>query len=55
MEQDGYLYTVAGRGSFVAPETVLEEWCQVTQTAMEAGLAREELQAKLGQIYDRCG
>ncbi len=64
LEQDGYLYTIAGRGSFVAPETewrtgrmkkVLEEWCQVTQTAMEAGVAREELQAKLEQIYDRCG
>lgn len=64
LEQDGYLYTIAGRGSFVAPETewrtgrmkkALEEWCQVTQTAMEAGLAREELQAKLEQIYDRCG
>ncbi len=63
LEQEGYLYTIAGRGSFVAPETewrtgrmkkVLEEWCQVTQTAMEAGLTREELQAKLEQIYDGC-
>ena len=40
LEQDGYLYTIAGRGSFVAPETewrtgrmkkVLEEWCQVPE------------------------
>ena len=47
LEQEGYLYTVSGRGSFVAPESewrdgkkhrMLEEWKLVTQSAREACL-----------------
>lgn len=62
LEQDGYLYTVSGRGSFVAPEgewrdgkkeKMLEEWQQVTEKALEAGLSIEQLAAELNRIYGR--
>lgn len=60
LEQEGYLYTVSGRGSFVAPESewregkkkkMLEEWRLVTERAREAGLTRELLDGQLDQIY----
>ena len=60
LEQDGYLYTVSGRGSFVAPESewrdgkkqkMLAEWSLVTERAKEAGLTRRELEIALGRIY----
>ncbi len=61
LEQEGYLYTVSGRGSFVAPENewregkkkkMLEEWRLATERAREAGLTREELSGQLDQIYE---
>lgn len=61
LEQEGYLYTVSGRGSFVAPENewregkkkkVLAEWRLATERAREAGLTREELSVQLDQIYE---
>ena len=60
LEQEGYLYTVSGRGSFVAPESewregkkkkMLEEWSLVTERAREAGLTWEELFRRLKEIY----
>lgn len=60
LEQEGYLYTVSGRGSFVAPESewregkkkkMLAEWRLVTERAREAGLTREQLAGQLNQIY----
>ena len=60
LEQDGYLYTVSGRGSFVAPESewrdgkkqkLLAAWSLVTEQAKEAGLTRRELESALGRIY----
>ncbi len=60
LEQEGYLYTVSGRGSFVAPENewrdgmkkkMLEEWSLVTVRAKEAGLSAGELKAELNRIY----
>lgn len=60
LEQEGYLYTVSGRGSFVAPESewregkkkkMLDEWRQVTERAKEAGLEVEELKAELDRIF----
>ncbi len=60
LEQEGYLYTVSGRGSFVAPESewregkkkkMLEEWSLVTERAREAGLTGEELFRRLKEIY----
>lgn len=60
LEQEGYLYTVSGRGSFVAPESewrdgkkkkMLSEWSLVTERAKESGLTREELEHELSRIY----
>lgn len=60
LEQDGYLYTVSGRGSFVTAESewrenkqakILQEWENITQQAREAGIAQERLAAVLRQIY----
>ena len=60
LEQKGYLYTVAGRGSFVAPESewrdgkkekMLEEWHLATRKAKEAGLTEDVLTSELHRIY----
>lgn len=60
LEQEGYLYTVTGRGSFVAPEKewredqvsrMLEEWTAVTRKARETGLSRELLEECLTAVY----
>lgn len=60
LEQEGYLYTVSGRGSFVAPESewregkkkkMLDECRQVTERAKEAGLGAEELKAELDRVF----
>ena len=59
LEQDGYLYTVSGRGSFVTAESdwrenkqgkVLREWKNVTIQAREAGLSMEQLSEQLLRI-----
>ncbi len=61
LEQDGYLYTVSGRGSFVTAESdwrenkqgkVLREWKNVTIQAREAGLSMEQLSEQLLRIYE---
>lgn len=60
LEQEGYLYTVSGRGSFVAPENewrdgkkkkMLVEWALLTERAKESGLTREELEKELCRIF----
>lgn len=60
LEQDGYLYTVSGRGSFVTAESdwrdsrqgkVLAEWQAVSRKAKEAGLSEEQLTELLHRIY----
>ena len=62
LEQEGYLYTVTGRGSFVAPEQewrdgqlrrVLAEWVAMTRKARDAGLSREVLQEELMEVFSR--
>ena len=62
LEQEGYLYTVSGRGSFVAPERewrdgqlrrVLTEWAAMTCKARDAGLAQETLREQLAAVYSR--
>lgn len=64
LEQEGYLYTVTGRGSFVAPEQewrdgqlrrVLAEWVAMTRKARDAGLSREALQEELVAVFSRVG
>lgn len=61
LEQDGYLYTVSGRGSFVTAESdwrenkqgkVLREWKNITIQAREAGLSMEQLSEQLLRIYE---
>ena len=61
LEQDGYLYTVSGRGSFVTAESdwrenkqgkVLREWKNITVQAREAGLSMEQLSEQLLRIYE---
>ncbi len=60
LEQEGYLYTVSGRGSFVAPERewrenkqveVLQGWQDLTRQAKEAGVSKELLQRRIREIY----
>ena len=60
LEQEGYLYTVAGRGNFVAPESewreskqqkVLQEWIQMTEKAKEAGITEEKLAGQLKAAF----
>lgn len=61
LEQDGYLYTVSGRGSFVTAEDewrenrqsqILREWSGLTLQAKETGIEEERLASKLHQIYE---
>lgn len=61
LEQDGYLYTVSGRGSFVTAENewrdnkqgkVLKEWKSVTLQAKEAGIELERLAEALKDVYN---
>lgn len=60
LEQDGYLYTVSGRGSFVTAENewktsrqkkVLAQWQETTRQAKETGIAEEDLAEQLHKIY----
>ena len=61
LEQDGYLYTVSGRGSYVTAENewrenkqskVLKEWQDITRQAKEAGVLEEQLMEYLHRIYE---
>lgn len=60
LEQDGYLYTVSGRGTFVTSEgdwresrqgRIFQEWEELTVKAKAAGLTRESLEGRLRQNY----
>ena len=64
LEQDGYLYTVSGRGSFVTAENewrenrrgkILREWRSITLQAREAGVPEERLSDELHLIYGEGG
>jgi len=61
LEQDGYLYTVSGRGTFVTAENewrenkqgkVLKEWKNMTLQAKEAGIGMEQLQKALQEVFE---
>ena len=61
LEQDGYLYTVSGRGTFVTAENewrenkqgkVLKEWKNMTLQAKEAGIGMEQLQKTLQEVFE---
>jgi len=60
LEQEGYIYTVSGRGSFVAPaeewrdskqKKLLDEWSELTIQVMESGITKERLLQKIEGIY----
>lgn len=60
LEQDGYLYTVSGRGSFVTAENewktsrqkkVLAQWQEITRQAKEISIAEQDLAEHLHKIY----
>lgn len=64
LEQDGYLYTVSGRGTFVTAENewrenkqgkVLKEWKNMTLQAKEAGIGIERLQEELRCVFEEAG
>ncbi len=60
LEQDGYLYTVSGRGSFVAHESewraskekqLTEKLKSVVQEAKEAGMKQEQILNVVAEVY----
>lgn len=60
LEQDGYIYTVSGRGSFVAHECewrsgklreVAKELQEVLTKAKEAGMSREMVMENIDKVY----
>lgn len=60
LEQDGYLYTIVGRGNYVTCEaewkkgriqTVLKEFTEVLNKARETKVPRGELMALFDRIY----
>ncbi len=60
LEQDGYLYTIVGRGNYVTSETewkdgrmqtVLREFTECLNKARETKVPRGELLALLNRIY----
>lgn len=60
LEQEGYLYTISGKGSFVAPaeqwqegkwNKLLSEWRELTIHAKEAGISHELLEEQLRGVF----
>lgn len=60
LEQSGYIYTVSGRGNFVAPEAewrggkleeVMKEYKQMLIRAKEAGVSKKMLLEELELIF----
>ena len=61
LEQMGYLYTISGRGNFVAPESewrgskvqeMLKECHEMLLRAKEAGVTKEQLLVQLSKVYE---
>lgn len=61
LEQNGYIYTVAGRGSFVAHETewrsgkeaeLSKELKELFAKAIEAGLTKEKILKTLNETFE---
>ena len=64
LEQDGYLYTIVGRGNYVTGETewkkglqkqIHKELQQLLQKAKDSQVPRGEIEALLDQIYPKGG
>ncbi|MBE5875146.1 MAG: GntR family transcriptional regulator [Lachnospiraceae bacterium] len=61
LEQMGYLYTISGRGNFVAPESewrgskvqeMLKECHEMLLRAKESGVTKEQLLAQLSKVFE---
>ena len=61
LESLGYLYTVSGRGNFVAPESewrdgvkrkLLEQWSAITRQVKEAGVTKADILHELDGIFE---
>lgn len=59
LEQEGYIYTITGRGSFVSPKTdidarrrgdLLEKWREISRELLFFGMQARELCAEIGQL-----
>ena len=64
LEQAGYLYTISGRGNFVAPESewrgskvqeMVKECREKLLLAKEAGVTREQLLNLVNTIFEEAG
>ena len=64
VEQAGYLYTISGRGNFVAPESewrgskveeMVKECREKLLLAREAGVTREQLLNLVNTIFEEAG
>ena len=64
LEQAGYLYTISGRGNFVAPESewrgskvqeMVKECREKLLLAREAGVTREQLLNLVNTIFEEAG
>ena len=64
LERQGYIYSVKGKGSFVAENSriqdrerkaLLSEWKELTQKARSLGIERQQVQDIIDEIYDEGG
>ena len=64
LERQGYIYSVKGKGSFVAENSriqdwerkaLLSEWRELTQKARSLGIERQQVQDIIDEIYDEGG
>lgn len=64
LEQDGYLYTVVGRGNYVTDEkewkssktaSTLQQTAAALEAARDIGITREEIQQLLDKTYKEDG
>ncbi|MGI5970356.1 MAG: GntR family transcriptional regulator [Oscillospiraceae bacterium] len=62
LEAEGYIYSVAGKGSFVAPlsavgdkrrQELLEKFSEAAEELRAIGAGRDELSARLEEVYKK--
>lgn len=64
LERQGYIYTVKGKGSFVAEsshiqdrekEALLSDWRELTEKARRMGIEKRQIHGMIDEIYDEGG
>lgn len=64
LERQGYIYTVKGKGSFVAEssriqdrekEALLSDWRELTEKARRMGIEKQQVYGMIDEIYDEGG